>query len=128
MPNTSCTTTGINCHDHEVTRTQKDAEPNAASQGKRYLPASDSTKSGMVCSSPVSLGPVKTVDATDIRFDSREANVDSVGDVVKSSMDAIKNASGPRTQMPGQRDSRNYNENGKTFKSTSNSPDSDTGN
>lgn len=119
MANTSCTTTGLNCRDHEVTRTQKDAEPNAANEGKRYLPASDSTKTGMVCSSPVSMGPVKKVDF---------GQADNKGDICKSSMGAIKNASGPRTQMRGQRDSRNYIENGKSFKSTSNSPDSDAGN
>lgn len=83
MAKTSCTTTGINCHDYEIIRTQKDAEPNAASEGKRYLPASHSTKTGMVCSSPVSMGPVKKVD---------QGQSDRKGDVCKSSLDQIANA------------------------------------
>lgn len=77
----------------------------------------DSTS--MSVSTPVAMGPVKKVD---------QGQSDNRDDICKSSMGAIKNASGPRTQMRGQRDSRNYNENGKSFKSTSNSPDSDAGN
>jgi hypothetical protein len=43
-------------------------------------------------------------------------------------MDAFTNPGGPREQMSGQRDSKNYNEDGTAFKSTSNSPDSEAGN
>lgn len=53
------------------------------------------------------------------------AKADSTGDVVKAAMDKIANPPSPRQQMRGQQDSRNYNENGKAFKSTGNA---DTGN
>jgi hypothetical protein len=49
-------------------------------------------------------------------------------DTVKASIDQIANNGGPRSQMKGQRNSKNYNENGKAFRSTNNSPDSDSGN
>jgi hypothetical protein len=99
---------------HPRYATQTDAKSDAA--GKEYLPASDSTNSGMACGSPVSQGPVKKV-------------VDSRGsDPVKAAMDKIANPPCPREQMRGQRNSKHYDENGKAFKSTSDSSDSDAGN
>ena len=49
-------------------------------------------------------------------------------DTVKSSMDQIAAPPSPREQMRGQQNSKNYSENGKAFKSTSNGADSDAGN
>src|SRR5258707_9564889 len=104
--NASLTTSSMNVGqspNHPRYATQTDAKSGAA--GKEYLPASDSTNSGMSCGSPVSQGPVKKV-------------VDSRGsDPVKAAMDQIANAGGPREQMRGQRNSRHYDESGKAFKS-----------
>jgi hypothetical protein len=49
-------------------------------------------------------------------------------DTAKSSIAEISNNGGPREQMQGQRNSRNYSENGKAFRSTDNAADSDGGN
>jgi hypothetical protein len=131
--NASLTTSSMNVqqspnHPRYATQTDAKSPADEMALGKAYLPASDSTKSGMVCGSPVAQGPVKKVDQADIRFGQKEPNVGSVGDVVKACMDSIANTGGPRAQMRGQRDSKNYNENGKAFDRTSNSPDSDAGN
>jgi hypothetical protein len=47
---------------------------------------------------------------------SKSPNVDSKKDPVKATMDNIANPPCPREQMRGQRNSRNYNENGKAFR------------
>ena len=97
--------------------------------GRTYLPTDGTTNTGMAVSGgAVSQAVAKRVDQADVRFGQKEPNVGSVGDVVKASMDQIASTGGPRQQMRGQQNSRNYNENGKAFKSTSNSPDSNSGN
>jgi hypothetical protein len=120
----SLTTSAMNIrqgpsHDRYATQTSAASPDAVMAEGKRYLPSPDSTKSGMVCNSPVSMGPVKKVD---------QGQSDRKGDVCKATMDQIANTGGPREQMSGQRNSRYYDESGKPFKSTSNSPDSDGGN
>lgn len=131
--NASLTTSSMNVGqspNHPRYAIQTDAKSDAAEMalGKKYLPTDGTTNTGLACSAPVSQGPVKKVDQADIRFGQKKPNVGSVGDVVKASMDQTANAGGPRQQMRGQQNSRNYQENGRAFESTSNSPDSDSGN
>ena len=87
----------------------------------------DAGTSPYTVGSQVNVGPIKPVDRKTIQG-SYPGDSRSSGDSAKAAMDAIANNGGPRTQMHGQQDSRNYNENGKAFQSTSNSPDSDAGN
>lgn len=78
--------------------------------------------SGMACGSPVTVGPIKPVDRKTLEGS-------TPGDFRSQAAPAVlPNQPGPREQMAGQRDSRNYNENGKAFKSTPTGLDSDQGN
>jgi hypothetical protein len=85
------------------------------------------TKDGgsFTATSQVTVGPIKPVD-------SKTLGGSYPGDhrvpAAPVNMDAFTNPGGPREQMSGQRDSKNYNEDGTAFKSTSNSPDSEAGN
>lgn len=87
----------------------------------------DNTTSDMSVSSvvPVSVKPVdrKTLEG------STPGDFNKSGDTAKASMDAIANPPSPREQMRGQQNSRNYNENGKSFVSSPGDlADSDAGN
>jgi hypothetical protein len=88
--------------------------------------AEPTINSGFACSASVLPITVKKTDFKDLKTgaDYRPGSPDTV----KSSMDQIADNGGPRSQMKGQRNSKNYSENGKAFRSTSNSPDSDSGN
>jgi len=61
---------------------------------------------------------VKKVDQAKVEIGKRTPLVDTRPDPVKASMDEIANSPAPREQMHGQRDSKNYNENGKAFRSS----------
>lgn len=131
MRNTSATTTGLQVNDTEGSRTpigrpipNSPADLAAASPAK--LPA-DASGNCYTVGSQVTVGTIKPVDRRTIQG-STPGDFRSSGDSVKATMDQIKNPPSPREQMRGQRDSRNYNENGKAFQSTSNSQDSEAGN
>jgi hypothetical protein len=99
----------------------------AAVAPAKLAPAAGSTgiNSGMNVQTQVPATTAKDVDSTVICGSHKSAS----DDVSKNfSTDAFKNQGGPRVQQPGQRNSKFYDENGKAFKSTSNSPDSDAGN
>jgi hypothetical protein len=99
----------------------------AAVAPARLAPAVGSTgiNSGMNVQTQVPATTAKDVDSTVI-CGSHKSGSD---DVSKNfSTDQFKNQGGPRSQMSGQQNSRNYNENGKAFKSTGNATDSDAGN
>lgn len=107
---------------------QTSAMPDVAAQdGQHPLPPSVKSgglNSGMTVPSVTALGPVRKVDQRDLRpggIDYRSRDKDTV----KEAMDLIANPPGPRQQMRGQQDSRNYNENGKAFRSSSAGLDSD---
>jgi len=80
----------------------------------------------------VSSGPsisVKKVDQAKVEIGKRTSLVDTRPDPVKAAMNQIANPPGPREQMRGQRDSKNYDENGKAFRGSEfASLDSDAGN
>jgi hypothetical protein len=80
----------------------------------------------------VSGGPtiaVKKVDQAKVEIGKRAPLVDSKSDPVKAAMDKIANPPCPREQMRGQRNSRHYDENGKSFRGSEfAAPDSDAGN
>jgi hypothetical protein len=131
----SSTTTSMNVNDSPAVRTAIGREiadtpaALAAVAPARLAPAVGSTgiNSGMNTQTqvPASAVVIRDVDSTVITGSHKSAS----DDVSKNfSTDAFKNQGGPRSQMPGQQNSRNYNENGRAFKSTSNSPDSDAGN
>jgi hypothetical protein len=129
--NTSATTTGLAVNDSEVNRTPigrplaDNPATLAAASPARLTP--DAGKTPYTVGSQVSVGPIKPVDRKTITG-SYPGDSRSSGDTAKAAMDVIANNGGPREQMKGQQDSRNYNENGRAFQSTSNSPDSDAGN
>jgi hypothetical protein len=126
--NTSCTTTGLGVSDTRVNRiaTQVTDEANAASEGTKPTASSADLSPMGEASQPTPI-VVKPVDRKTITG-STPGDSRSSGDSAKAAIDQIKNPPSPREQMRGQKNSRNYNENGKGFKSTSNSPDSDAGN
>jgi hypothetical protein len=76
-----------------------------------YLPKEGSGNSMAVSASVLPI-VVKKVDT---------GTQDNQPDTVKASMDSIKNSPGPRQQMRGQKNSRNYNEDGKGSKVTNES-------
>ena len=135
---TSVTTTGLKVGDSEVSRhpTQTDADGNAASDGKqmpasRYAGKPDSINTGIAASQPSELRPV-TVQPVDRRTIEGSTpgdfckNVSHSGD---AAMAKIANPPGPREGMRGQRNSRSYDENGKSFQNfPGNLTDSDGGN
>ncbi len=92
----------------------------AAQDGQHSLPPSvrsGGLNSGMTMQSVVALGPIRKVDQRDLRpggVDYRRRDRDTA----KNAMDSIASPPGPRQQMKGQQDSRNYNENGKAFRSS----------
>jgi hypothetical protein len=130
MSNTSCTTTGLAVNDSEANRTPigRPLADNPATLAAAS-PARLTPDAGLpyTVGSQVSVGPIKPVDRKTITG-SYPGDSRSSGDSAKAAMDHIANVGGPRTQMAGQQNSRNYNENGKAFKSTSNPPDSEAGN
>jgi hypothetical protein len=72
---------------------------------------------------------VKKVDQAKVELGKRTPLVDTRPDPVKATMDQIANPPCPREQMRGQRNSKNYNENGKAFRSSGfTNTDSDAGN
>lgn len=129
---TSSTTSSMNIADTPASRTPigreiPDSPAALAAQAPAKLAPASGTQAVLPGSqnSQMTAVTVKRVDCTVLQG----SGSTSSDDVSKNfSTDQFKNASGPRTQMQGQQDSRNYNENGKAFKSTSNSPDSDAGN
>jgi hypothetical protein len=126
--NPSCTTTGLDANDTRVNRieTQVTDEANAAADGTKATRSNPDLSSMGEASQPTPI-VVKPVDRKTITG-SYPGDSRSSGDSAKAAMDSIANPPAPREQMRGQQNSRNYNENGKGFKSTSNSPDSDAGN
>jgi hypothetical protein len=129
--NTSATTTGLTVGDNEASRTpigrplaDNPATLAAASPAKLTPDAGTSPYTATSQVGPITVKPVdrRTLQGS-YPGDSRVS-----GDTAKNAVDQIANTGGPRTQMRGQQDSRNYNESGAAFKSTSNSPDSDAGN
>ena len=129
---TSSTTTSMNIADTPASRTPVGREiPDspatlAAQAPARLTPAAvDAGGMGGCQNSQVPTLTVKRVDATVIQGSGSTSSDDVSG---KFSTDQFKSQGGPRQQVAGSRDSRNYDENGKAFKSTSNSPDSDAGN
>jgi hypothetical protein len=129
MRNTSATTTGLQVHDTERNRValQNSADANAPSEGtKPVAPNADAAGNCYTVGSQVTVGTIKPVDRKTITG-STPGDFRKGGDSVKDAMDGIANPPSPRQQMRGQQDGRNYNESGKAFQSTSNSPDSDAG-
>ena len=86
------------------------------------------TTSGMSVGSQVVVGAMKPVDSKTLVGSYAGDHRIPAKDGVTATLDALKNAGGPRSQMAGQQNSRNYNESGKAFESTSNASDSDAGN
>jgi hypothetical protein len=131
MSNTSSTTSSMNVADTPAARAQIGREiPDSPASLAAVAPAkltTDPASSPYTVGSQITVGPIRPVDRKTITG-SYPGDSRSSGDTAKASMDAIANNGGPREQMKGQQDSRNYNENGKAFKSTSNSPDSEAGN
>lgn len=131
MSNTSSTTTSLNVVDTPAARAAIGRpimdSPAALSAASPARLTPDSGTSPYTVGSQVAVGPIKPVDRKTITG-SYPGDSRSSGDSVAGPMDAIKNPPAPREQMRGQQDSRNYNESGKAFQSTSNSPDSDAGN
>jgi hypothetical protein len=131
MSDTSSTTSSMNVADTPATRAQIGREiPDSPASLAAVAPAkltTDPATSPYTVGSQVTVGPIKPVDRKTITG-SYPGDSRSSGDTAKATMDAIANPPAPRSQMRGQQDSRNYNENGKAFQSTSNSPDSDQGN
>ncbi len=118
----SATTTGLAVNDMRDNRiaTQAAAEANAAAQGKKFTANPELSSMGEAFQpAPIVVKPVdfKTITgsyAGDHRAEASPAQ--------------LPNQPNPRQQMEGQRDSRNYNENGKAFKSTPTGLDSEAGN
>jgi hypothetical protein len=129
--NTSATTSSMNISDTPAARAAIGREipdsPASLSAASLARLTTDPATSPYTTTSQVVVGPIRPVDRKTVTG-SYPGDSRSSGDTAKAAMDQIANVGGPRTQMKGQQDSRNYNENGKTFKSTSNSPDSDSGN
>lgn len=61
---------------------------------------------------------VQQVGYTKVELGKRAAPALKQPDVVKAAMDKIANPPAPREQMRGQRSSKNYDENGKAFRSS----------
>ncbi|MGA9932227.1 MAG: hypothetical protein WBQ13_14875 [Terriglobales bacterium] len=96
-------------------------------------PLSDSVNSGMSVGSQLPAPIAKSVDARDVSADFNFGRASHPGDSRAPNTgagvtDQFKTQGGPRTQQPGQQNSKFYREDGKGFQSTSNSPDSDAGN
>jgi hypothetical protein len=123
MSKTSCTTTSVNVADTPASRTPIGREiPDtpaslAAVAPAKLAPAAGSTgiNSGMNVQTQVPATSAKDVDSTVI-CGSHKSSSDDVSS--KFSTDQFKNQGGPRSQMPGQQNSRSYDESGKAFKST----------
>ena len=136
----SCTTTNLTVGDNEQKRTPvgrlstDDPRTLSAEYGRKEAPA---TANGPTVSPAVASG-THTSDRANVS--GMDCNPHSLPIVVKPAgfrtitgstpgdhrapnsgagiTDKFKNQGGPRTQMPGQRNSRNYNEDGKSFQST----------
>jgi hypothetical protein len=129
---TSSTTSSMNVSDSPAARAAigreiPDNPASLAAASPARLTPDAGNASGMNGSqnSAVPTVTIRRVDCTVIQG----SGSTSSDDVSKSvSTDQFKNASGPRQQMQGQQDSRNYVENGKAFKSTPTGLDSDAGN
>lgn len=126
----SPTTTGMRVHDDENNRhpqLHEMSESEATAAGEKPLQKdtyrAHTINEGIACDDwknsvggPVTIKPVdrKTIEG------STPGDFRKSGDTAKPSVDAIAGLGGPRTQMPGQRDSKNYVENGKNFRPTAN--------
>jgi len=101
----------------------------SAANGQRLAgsTSTDSINSGLNTQTQVPAPLAKPIDRQTITG-STPGNFNKSGDTAKAAMDQIANPPAPREQMRGQQNSRNYNEQGKGFQSTSDSSDSDAGN
>jgi hypothetical protein len=123
----SSTTTSINVADTPAFRTAigRDIADNpaslAAASPARLAPAvsADSINFGLNVGSQVVVGPIKPMDCKTITGSNPGDHRIPAKDGVTAAIDAIKNQGGPRSQMPGQQNSRSYDESGRAFKSTS---------
>lgn len=130
----TCTTTGLSVGDSEATRTplQTDAQPNAASEGTRPVPASaqdGGRNSGMTVRAQIPSPTVQPVGRKTLEGSTPGDFRTDVSKCADAAVSKIANPPGPREQMRGQQNSKHYDENGKGFRSTEGaSPDSDAGN
>lgn len=122
MSNSSCTTTGLQVHDNNANRVAVQNAADAAVAAKGQTPKVNTDLSVLGEASQPVVGPIKPVDFKTITGS-------YAGDHRAEAAPAVIPAQpSPRQQMEGQRDSKNYNENGKAFKSTPTGLDSESGN
>jgi hypothetical protein len=116
---TSCTTTGIRVGDNETSRTPiggeiPDTPQSLAADSPAKLPGasgSDSINSGFTCGSQLPTLVTQPVDRRTLAG-STPGDFRQSGDSARASMDQIANPPNPRAQMRGQRNSKNYAEDG----------------
>lgn len=139
---TSTVTSSMNVADTPATRTPIGrAIPDNPQTLASFAPAKlvdaergDSVNTGLSLGSQMSAAVARRVDQRDVRNDfgwgpSSGDSRNQPGDTAKASLwEASGSDKGPRGQMSGQRNQRSYNEDGKSFRSTSNAVDSDQGN